>query len=352
MNVLEADFTAPRGDLVLEASLTVQRGETVALVGPNGAGKSSILHVLTGLVPISSGSVMMDSVFWDDAPKDVHIPTHRRDLAVLFQDLRLFPHLNVRDNIAFGLRARGRLEQDISSQVDEVLERFELISKGRSRPKELSGGEQQLVALARAVVCRPSLLLLDEPTASLDNSMRPKVRRILRDVLADQSRANLIVTHEPVDALNLADRVIVVEGGRSGENGPIEEIARRPHSRYAASFVGLNLLRGQLSLAGDHAEVKTELGPLYVADPAIDEGSEVACVFHPNAVTLGIGPPASSARNVFPLEVVAVYAMGGRVRIDLGSLTAEVTPSAVDELGLRAGTQVWASVKATQIEVY
>lgn len=349
---LQADFAAMRSGLSIEACIHAERGETVALVGPNGAGKSSILYVLAGLLSISDGAVSMDGALWDDVASGVHVPSRNRNLGIVFQDLRLFPRMDVRENIAFGLRARREPGETVHGKVNEMLERFDLSELQNRRPGELSGGERQLVALARAVIVKSDLLLLDEPTASLDSSMRPRIRQALREVLSGAQRVNLIVTHEPIDALNLADRVIVVEDGRTGESGSVAEIARRPRSSYAASFVGLNLLRGRLAVRGDLAEVDTDFGPLHLADPQETDGDDVVCVFHPNAVTLSLAPPHSSARNVFQMKVHSMQSIGGRVRVDLGPITAEVTTAAVDELALDHGSAVWASIKATQVEVY
>ncbi|MFP5298975.1 MAG: ABC transporter ATP-binding protein [Actinomycetota bacterium] len=352
--MLDVDLTALRGEMTVRARFQASLGETVALVGPNGAGKSTILHALCGLVPLQAGRVVLGDEVWDDVETRVRRAPYERSVGVVFQDLRLFDHLTVADNIAFGLAARGL--GSISDRVREVASRFGISASLEASPKTLSGGQRQLVALARAVAGEPRVLLLDEPTASLDAEMRPRVRSLLREVLADPQRVNVLVTHEPADALNLASRVVVVEEGATGEAGTVRDIARRPVSRYAATFVGVNLLRGEARFAGDHAEVTTEMGIVHVADPSPtgtdkDETLPVDLVIHPTAVTLSIDEPHSSARNVFRMQVRGMTATGARVRVDLGPLTAEVTPSAVQDLDLKEGNEVYAAIKATQIEL-
>lgn len=347
--MLDADFVARRGDMTVQVGIAVGKGETLALVGPNGAGKSTILHALCGLVPIASGRIALGEVVWCDTERGVFLAPHDRHIGVVFQDLRLFPHLTVRDNVSFGVLARGLP----MSRVDEAMEFLGIVGMAPRRPAELSGGERQLVALARAIATDPPLLVLDEPTAALDADVRPRVRAALRELLNDGSRVNVIVTHEPVDALSLADRVAVVEDGITGAAGTVSETARHPGSRYAATFVGLNLLRGTARTVNDHIEVETEAGVLFVALP--EDGMDpsaltrVDLVIHPTAITLSTEPLHTSARNNLQMMVCAVQSLGGRVRVDLGPLIAEITQSAAEELNLKPGADVYASIKATQI---
>lgn len=349
--MLEADFRLLRGDLQVEATFSIGAGETVALVGPNGAGKSTILEVLAGVRRSEAGRITFDGQVWEDDRANVRLPAWQRPATMVFQDHRLFPNLTVRENLAFGPRAQRLASRTIRAKVEETIERFGLGDLADRDPKGLSGGEKQLVAVARSVIVQPRLLLLDEPTASLDAEIRPRLRALLREVLSDPTRSHVLVTHDPVDALGLADRVIVVENGRTGESGSVMDIAKHPKSQYAARFVGLNRIEGHGSSVGTHVEVRSEIGSFYVVPDQPIEDGEVACVFHPSAVALSLEEPRTSARNVLHVTVREVTVSGGRARVDLGAFAAEVTPSALEELRLAEGVPVYAAIKATQITV-
>ncbi len=336
------------GARTVELDLDAAPGETVALLGPNGAGKTSALRVLSGLLALDRGRIELDGVVLDDA-EGTFVPAERRPVGVVFQDGALFPHLDAVGNVAFGLRARGRSRAEAATVAREWLDRFGVGDRAGARPAQLSGGEAQRVALARALAFAPRLLLLDEPLAALDQQVRDDVRRDLRGHLAEHPGIRVLVTHDPIDAAVLADRIVVLEAGVAVQSGTLAEITERPRSPWVAELVGTNLLagdgRGDRVTVGDGIEVTVAdvvRGPVFVA-------------VHPHAVALSAGRPDGSARNVWPVTVVETVAFGGRVRVRLGGpvpLTAEVTPAAVAALGLAPGAAVWAAVKATEVGVF
>lgn len=345
---LDARVALQLGSLTLDLAVAADEGETVAILGPNGAGKTTLLRVLAGLAPISRGVVELDGVVLDDGD-GVFVPPECRPIGVVFQDYLLFPHLSVLDNVAFGLRSRGRGRGVARQAAALALEQVGLADRANDKPRQLSGGQAQRVALARAMATEPRLLLLDEPLAALDQSARGAVRRELRSQLASFPGVRLLVTHDPLDAAALADRLVILEHGQVVQTGSFAEVAARPRSSYVAELVGVNLLRGVAS--GDHIELP---GGATMVVPGAGTGAALA-VIHPRSVALHREVPTGSPRNVAPGTVASVELLGDRVRIRVeGSvpLVAEVTPAAVSELGLVEGTPVWTAVKATEVTVF
>jgi molybdate transport system ATP-binding protein len=346
---LEADLRVRRGDLELDLALTVDAGEVVALLGPNGAGKTTTLRMLAGLLPVDAGVVRLGATVLEDTAAGVRLAPEARRVGVVFQDYLLFPHLSARENVAFGLRARGLDRAGSRRRADTWLDRVGLAGHEASRPRQLSGGQAQRVALARALASEPELLLLDEPLAALDAGTRLEVRAELRRHLATYDGAVLVVTHDALDAMVLADRLVVLEEGRVVQSGPPRQVAAHPRTEYVARLVGLNLLRGR-AVAG---RVDLEGGSALTSSGHAD--GEVFVAFPPSAVTLHRSRPDSSARNCWPGRVGTVEAHGETVRVALDGevpVIADVTPLAVADLGLRPGGEVWASVKATETSVY
>jgi len=344
---LRAHVVVQRGALLVDVDLTVADGEVLAVLGPNGAGKSTVLRVLAGLLVPDGGQVVVGADVWDD--DGVHLPAHDRPLGMVFQDHLLFPHLSVRDNVAFGLRTRGVRRAAARATADGWLERVGLDGFGDRRPTQLSGGQAQRAALARALVGEPRLLLLDEPLSALDARTRLTVRAELRRHLADFGGCTVLVSHDPVDAMALADRVVVVEDGTVVQEGTPAEVARRPRTDYVARLVGLSLLPGvadgtavQLEGGGTVAVAEAARGPVLVA-------------VRPETVSLYLARPEGSPRNVWSLLLVGATPHGSTVRCELDgevALTADVTATAFAELGLVPGDRVWASVKASEVAVY
>src|SRR5512132_666438 len=346
---LEASVQLTLGRLQLEVEITVATGELVVLLGPNGAGKTTLLRALAGLIPLDQGRVVLDGAVLDDVATGEHVPTERRPVGFVFQDYLLFPHLTALENVAFGLRARGLAKAEARHRAAAWLERVGLAAHTGSRPRALSGGQAQRVALARAMVSDPRLLLLDEPLAALDAATRTEVRRDLRRHLASFDGTRLLVTHDPLEALALADRLVVLEDGRVTQTGSPAEVSGRPRSRYIAELVGVNLYRGR----ADGRTVQLAGGGTVVA-ANINHGDVFAAV-HPHAVALHRHPPEGTPRNIWPGTADALEVIGDRVRVRVSGtvpVVAEVTPAAASELRLADGGPVWAAVKATEVTVY
>ncbi|MGZ8752224.1 MAG: ABC transporter ATP-binding protein [Acidimicrobiia bacterium] len=345
---LRAHVQIALGTLALDASLTAADGETVAILGPNGAGKTTLLRGLAGLVPLDAGAITIDGTPLDDG-RQVFVPPERRPIGVVFQDYLLFPHLTVLENVAFGLRSCGVGRAEARAAAMSALERVGLGDRGSVKPQELSGGQAQRVALVRALVTEPRLLLLDEPLAALDQTTRASVRRDLRAQLGAFGGVRILVTHDPRDAAALADRLVILEGGRVVQSGTFADVSAHPRSDYVADLVGMNLLRG--TAHGDRVELANG-GTLIAADAGT---GEVFAVVHPRSVALHRDHPTGSPRNVLAGTVETIDATGDRVRVGVGGavpLVAEITPASLQELRLSDGTEVWVSVKATDITVF
>ncbi|MEV0588182.1 ABC transporter ATP-binding protein [Nonomuraea sp. NPDC050310] len=340
---LHARLVVERPAFRLDLELDVAPGEIVALLGPNGAGKTTALRALAGLAPLAAdGFIELDG-------QAVHRrPAEQRPVGMVFQDYLLFPHLSALDNVAFGPRCRGSGKAEARRLAAELLARVGLADLAKVRPGELSGGQAQRVALARALAVQPRLLLLDEPLAALDAHTRLEVRSGLRRHLEGFDGATVLVTHDPLDAMVLADRLVVIERGRVVQEGPPAEVAARPRTDYVARLVGLNLYRGTAA-AG-----RVKVGELlFSTSEPLDGPAFVA--FSPAAVALYRSRPDGSPRNLWQARIEGVERHGDNVRVHLtGPVTAfaDVTPAAVAELDLTTGREVWVSVKAAETHAY
>ncbi|MEW1672763.1 ABC transporter permease [Streptomyces noursei] len=336
---LHADVTG-----FTELSLRADPGTTIAVVGPNGAGKTTLLRALLGLTPRARAALQLGET-------DVTaLPPHRRGVAWVPQDGALFPHLSALANTAYGLRAQGVSRGEARRTAQQWLDRLGVGPLSHRRPAQLSGGQAQRVALARALAARPRLLLLDEPLAALDQTTRAHVRHTLRGHLAGFGGVCLIVTHDPVEAVSLADRVLVLDGGRALQDAPPAEVTRQPRSPWVARMLGRNAWPG--TAAGDGLTL-AEGGHLVAADP-LPDGTRALAVIAPEAVAVHVEKPEGSPRNVWPGTVREITAAGSRLRVVISSsaapdLVAEITPAAALELGLTDGAAVWTSVKATEV---
>jgi molybdate transport system ATP-binding protein len=295
-------------------------GQVVGVIGPNGAGKSSLLRAIAGLVP-ARGEVRVGGRSWSG------LAVRERAVGMAFQDQLLFPHLSALDNVGFGPRSGGASRAEARRTAREWLDRFEVGELAGRKPRQLSGGQAQRVAIARALATGPRVLLLDEPFAGLDVGVAATLRVELARHLSAYDGVTLLVTHDAIDALTLADVVWVLEAGELVQVGPPREVAARPLTRHVARLVGLNVLT---------------------------EGGRFRS-FSPSAVTVSPEEPAGSARHRWPGTVTSLAPHGDAVRLLVSGeheLLADITPAAVAELQLVPGRQVWLSVKETAVDTY
>jgi len=361
--MLRAVLDKALGAFRLEARLEAAPGTTLVLVGESGSGKTTALRLLAGLDRPDRGRIAVGDEVWFDAERDAFTPASRRSVGYVAQDYALFPHLDVFENVAFGLRALGRPGAEVRTRTGEALAMVGANEWARRKPSELSGGQQQRVALARALALRPRLLLLDEPLSALDPRTRRAVRSDLVGMLEGLPCVSVFVTHSPLEALAFGDTIAALEDGRVAQLGTRDDLLLRPRSAYVGAFLGVNLFRGQLAEADGLVQLVMEDGAIVIGDPpaqpsdGTERGSGFARV-SPRDITLSREAPATSARNVFAGEVVEIAPEpphGERVRVALATrpgLVAEVTRQAVAELGLRPGLRVYASFKSSGVTTY
>jgi len=354
---LHAELAIPRPEFDVRVRLDVEAGRTVALLGPNGAGKSTVVRALSGLEPLAAGVVQLDGTVLEDAGAGTRLRPEERRVGVMFQDLLLFPHLSAVENVAFPLRARGVGRGEARDRAERLLRRLGVAHRARAKPGELSGGEAQRVALARALVHEPRLLLLDEPLSALDVRSRGEIRRLLRDLLSGFPGVRIVVTHDPVEAMTLADRLVLMEQGRVTQEGTPEEILEAPRMPYAAELVGVNLFSGRLERLDDGSGMlRTPDGDVVVAWPAGAEErtNGVLGLVRPADVVLSRSEPDTSARNVLAGPIDSLTRESDRVRVRVASappIVAEVTASSSKRLGLEEGAKIHASFKAVEVSL-
>jgi molybdate transport system ATP-binding protein len=334
----------------LDVAIEARAGEVLAVLGPNGAGKSTLLRVIAGLLQLDSGVLRLGPTVLDEPANRTFVAPQDRRIGVVFQDHRLFPHLRVLDNVAFGPRSRGVPKARARAAARDWLVRLGIADLSRRHPRRLSGGQAQRVALARALATEPDALLLDEPLAALDVQTRAEVQGELREHLALLASPVLLVTHDPIEALLLAHRIVVLEQGRVVQQGTPPDVTRRPLTPYVARLVGMNLYRGT---ARRHVVTLDGGGTLVAADSA---DGPVLVTLRPSAFTIHtVEPHDSSARNIWSVQIEALAPLGDRIRIATRGeqpATVDVTAAAVAELGLAPGRQVWLSAKATDVTAY
>lgn len=351
------ELSAAIADRNLDVSLTVGPTETVAVMGPNGAGKSSVVQVLAGLLKPDSGHATLEGrTLFRLGSGATWLPPHERDMGLLAQEALLFPHLSVLENVAFGPRSQGISKAEAAKTALHWLREVDAEALAARKPAQLSGGQAQRVALARALATDPELLLLDEPMAALDVNSAPFLRSLLKRVLA--GRRAIIVTHHVLDAVMLADRIIVMDHGRIVESGPTAAILAHPRSDFAASLAGLNVLTGSLSGAAIMTDDAGLVTGRLAAHPAAPEatpaegGPDGMAAFPPSAVSVFLSPPQGSPRNCFAVTVTELEPHGDHVRIRAGRLAADISPAATAELGLAPGAEVFFVVKAAEVAIY
>jgi len=362
---LQAEVTLARPGFFLDVAVEVAPGETLAVLGPNGAGKSTLLDILAGLLAPDRGTVTVGGRELTRAGA-VLVPPERRRVGLLGQDPMLFPHLSATENIAFGPRSQGRTRGAARAEAREWVARMGLAGLADRRPGQLSGGQRQRVALARALAARPDLLLLDEPLGALDARTAPEIRQLLRTHLRASGVLSVLVTHDPLDAAVLADRVLILEDGAVVDRGPTAQVLAAPRSGFGAALAGLNLVPGTVDAqvpAGGLGTIRPgppQPGPAGgmltgVAGEVLPAGAAAAAVFPPTAVSLFAVPVTGSPRNHWAATVTGLHTQGAAIRVQTSGpveIAADVTAAAVAELGLTVGGQVFVAVKATEVTLH
>jgi molybdate transport system ATP-binding protein len=347
-----------RRDRDVDVALTVGPSECVALVGPNGAGKSTVVDAVAGLLPLDDGEVRAAGRLLAGSGRDV--PAHRRRIGLVAQRPDLFPHLSVLANVAFGPRAAGRSGREARLTARRALAAVGVAGLADRAPGTLSGGQAQRVAVARALAADPSVVLLDEPTAALDVGAQQEVRDALRAAVA--GRPSILVSHDPVEVMALADRVVVLEHGRVVEQGPTAEVLTRPRSTFAAAFSGLVVLHGVATARGLALDPATGGGEVVSGAHGVPPGRPVSATYHPTAAVLApaaataggtAGGSAGRADGPGLLRTVTVVEpRDGLVRVRAGELTADLTLAAVARLAVAPGETVRVHVPAAELTVW
>ena len=343
----------------VEMEFSVAAGEVLAVLGPNGAGKSTALHVISGLVRPDRGMVRLGERVLTDTDAGIFVPTYARRVGLLLQDPLLFPHLSVAANVAFSPRLRRRGKAAARHAAQRWLEEVDAAQFADRKPRQLSGGQAQRVAIARALAGAPDVLLLDEPMAGLDVAAAAAIRTLLRRVLTSEGRAAVLVTHDVLDVLTLADRVMVIEGGRIAESGPVAEVLTAPRSGFGARIAGVNLINGTLDADG---VLCTAAGVRWRGTAAADRGvagQRAVAVFTPAAVAVFQDQPHGSPRNIVEITVAELDSRGATIRVRAGGqpdggpgLAADITADAAAELRVVPGMRLWFAVKAQEVSIH
>ncbi len=341
----------------LDVEFAVPAGSVLALLGANGAGKSTALHVAAGLVRPDSGRVLLGDRVLTDTSAGIDVPTHDRRVGLLLQDPLLFPHLDVVGNVAFAARIRGR-GRAARGDALHWLREVDAAELAGHRPRDLSGGQAQRVAIARALAGEPGVMLLDEPMAGLDIEVATTIRAVLRRVLGAAGRSAVLVTHDVLDAVTLADHVVVLQDGRVAESGRTAAVLSAPRSAFGARLAGLNLITGSIESDG---VLRTATGEHWhgVSAEWLAPGRSAVAVFAPAAVGVFADLPRGSPRNVVEVQIAELESRGAAIRVRSAAadartpgIAADVTPDAAAELWLTAGTRVWFAVKAQEVALY
>lgn len=338
--LLDARVILNRDSLTIDVELQLQHGEVIAVLGPNGAGKTSLLHALLGWLELESGWIMVNGEVIDSPDTDSYVPPQHRPFGMVFQDGLLFPHMSVEKNILFGAGKDFNLKPLAESlQASELLAKF---------PSELSAGERQRAAIARSLAARPKVLFLDEPFSALDIQGKRRGRSLLKEALAIEVSGCLMVTHDLVDAFTLADRVMIIEGGKLTQFDVPDRIRSRPGSEWIADLVGWNYYEG----IGEGSVVTLPHGTtIFTAQDDLDGPTSIS--INPASVSIFKSQPSGSPRNTWLSSIQNIEILGGRARVSLVGeidICADITTVAANELRQSISSEVWVSVKATEVD--
>jgi molybdate transport system ATP-binding protein len=340
----------------VEFDVALDDGEVLAVLGPNGVGKSTLLLMIAGLLRPDHGRIELGGTVVTDTDSGRFVPAHARGVAMLSQQAMLFPHMTAAANVAYAPRCKGESRSAALTTARRWLDAVDAGDLADRKPAQLSGGQAQRVAVARALAAEPRLLLLDEPMAALDVTAAPALRRLLRDILRLQGRTAIIVTHDLLDALAIADKVIIVDRGRVVERGPVRDVLSAPRSDFAARIAGINLVPGVISRPG---VLRTAWGTDISGIGSVEPGTTAIALFRPASVAVHLDLPHASPRNVIAVTIAELDIHGTTVRIrgteqpDGGTgLAADITAASAADLDLEPGRTVHFVVKTQGVQLH
>jgi spermidine/putrescine transport system ATP-binding protein len=314
--------------------LLIKAGEFFSLLGPSGCGKTTTLRMIAGFERPTSGQIVLDHV-------DVaQVPPHRRNVHTVFQSYALFPHMNVFDNVAFGLHRHKVAKAEVRRSVREAIELVELAGLEKRRPNQLSGGQQQRVALARALVLRPAVLLLDEPLGALDAKIRKQLRLELKALQEEVGITFVFVTHDQEEALSMSDRIAVMNGGRIEQVGTPAEVYEDPATVFVADFLGISNLTDAEAVSGAGHECAVRIGEFTLRAGCGDVGARgaVKIVARPERIEL-LAPDAGGGENTLPAMIERTVYVGANVQVIVRLATGQALQAAVTNTGGWTGYQ-------------
>jgi len=352
-----------QNEVLNDFTLEVRKHELLSLVGPTGCGKTTTLNIVAGLLRPDEGTVTIGDVLVDgrNGKHMVHVNPSERKIGYVFQDYALFPHMTVRENISYGLKARHLSRKEISKRSEALLEFVGLVDRSEHYPHELSGGQKQRVALGRALVTEPEILLLDEPLAALDPRTRGSLRVELKKILANFEVTSIYVTHELAEAYAVSDRIAVMGSGRIEQIAQRDEIFAQPNSEYVAQFLGQNVYRGKL-VSNSTSTSAIEINGIPIIGKPVNQAGEgsVLVTIKPEDVVLASEPNGNGSKwnagnwNNLEGTVVEIVRMRStaEVVVDVGFLVrSTVTMSSLEELGLREGKRVYVHFKVDSLGI-
>ena len=357
---LKAQIVVKLGTFELDVDLAVERGEVVALLGPNGSGKSTLLAAIAGLLPPVSGSVTVGDRTLSDFPggkssRRISVAPQHRGISLLGQDPLLFPHLSALENVAFGQRSQGEGRIAARRRAGEWLGAVGLSGFEDRRPAALSGGQQQRVAIARALAAEPAVLLLDEPMAALDVQTATLIRTLLRERIGAGQTTTVLVTHDVLDAIVLADRVAILQNGRIVDDGPKARVLGEPRNRFIAALAGVNLVSGTVVSDGVVATAHGRRFSGRMGDRRMPVGAAASVVFRPSAVRVTTGHRADETVNQWQATIDTLEPASGGIRFRTAqdpTVMVELSPFDVAEQGLESGSTVWLCVPKEEVLIY
>lgn len=332
---------------ILDISFKLEDGELITLLGPSGSGKTTVLRLIAGLIESDKGEILFDGV-------DIsNVPTEDRNIGFVFQSYALFPHLTVAENIAFGLEARKWAKEKIISRVIEMLELVGLSGKGKRYPRELSGGEKSRVALARALAPEPSLLLLDEPLSALDMSLKESLRDVIREIQQKVQVSTIYVTHDQKEAMEVSDRIILLNNGQIVESGTPQELYLDPKRQFTAEFLGVtNIIGGSLTTEGKQEMFATTFGLLEIPDLEDIRKNESILAIFPEHINVSYSK--KNKVNEFP-AIIKKLSFGGPyidliVTVDSTDLEVQITSSLIEKLP-KVGQKIFITIPKEFIRI-